>query len=365
MIRHLHEIPNGLLESRAHQLHRILDGPTVLHLGGRREQPVVLTVLQHGNEDSGWEAVRRLLAKHVDRDLPRSLILFIANVEAARFGLRRLDHQPDFNRCWPGGPPAATAVHRTLAELTDQIRSSAPLFCLDIHNNSGRNPHYAATNRLEAPWLFMARAFERRAVYFQHPKGTQSETFSHFTPAITLECGKAGTSDAVPHCLAYLETALAWESLPEEHDLGADFELFHTIARTTVAPEVDFRFGESGADIEFVDGLEDLNFVELEEGQLLGEVRRSHPGAVHAITHTGEDVTRQFFRIDHAGRLVAARPFVPAMLSTDERVVRQDCLCYVMERMEVPLSARRLASESMTPVESVPIEQARARIKAV
>ncbi|MEM9305047.1 MAG: M14 family metallopeptidase [Pseudomonadota bacterium] len=336
MIRHLHHIPDGLLDARADSLHRFLDGMTVIHLEGRRQPPIFISVLQHGNEDSGWEAVRRLLQRNPEGKLPRSVILLIANVEAARYGLRRLDHQPDFNRCWPGGPPAATAVHRALAELTDQIRAVGPLLSLDIHNNSGRNPHYAAINRLDVPWLHLAQSFDRRAVYFQHPKGTQSDTFSHFCPAITLECGKAGTTNAVSHCLEFLERVLNWESLPDEIELDPEFELFHTVARTTVAPGVEFQFGAEAASITFVEHLESLNFKRLEPDTVLGELRESLPGIVHAITHDGVDVTGRYFKLDHAGRLVVANAFVPAMFSTDERVVRQDCLCYVMEPMELP-----------------------------
>ena len=61
-------------------------------------------MLQHGNEVTGWEAVRRLLKSHYQIDeLPRSLLIFIGNPLAAKHRLRRLDDQPDFNRCWPGG----------------------------------------------------------------------------------------------------------------------------------------------------------------------------------------------------------------------------------------------------------------------
>ena len=41
-----------------------------------------LTVLQHGNETSGWDAVREWLLKRPGTGLPRSLLLFVANPAA-------------------------------------------------------------------------------------------------------------------------------------------------------------------------------------------------------------------------------------------------------------------------------------------
>lgn len=313
-----------------------------------------VSVLQHGNETTGWEAARRLLKRYRSGSLPRSLILLIANVEAARYGLRRLDHQPDFNRCWPGAPRSASPTQRALAELVDQLREVDLFLSIDIHNNSGRNPHYAAVNRLRPEWIFLACQFDRRAVYFRHPKGTQSDAFSNLCPALTLECGQARNLDAVPHCLAFLEKAIRWETLPSgfgELDLRG-FDLFQTIARTTVAPEVDFGFGDPDSDISFLAEIEDLNFQRLAEGTVLGEVRRGQRGAIHALNSRGEDVTADFFKLDY-GRLVVRRPFVPAMLSTDPRIVRQDCFCYVMEPLAIPQPREDGAGEMADEVASL------------
>ena len=53
------------------------------------------------------------------------------------------------------------------------------------------------------------------------------------------------------------------------------------------------------------------------------------------MTQHGEEVTATYFALDY-GRLVVKKPFVPAMFSTDPRIVRQDCFCYVMEPLAVP-----------------------------
>ena len=61
-----------------------------------------MSVLLHGNEDTGLQAIQQVLRKHAGRPLPRALSIFVGNVAAARHNLRRLDHEPDYNRVWPG-----------------------------------------------------------------------------------------------------------------------------------------------------------------------------------------------------------------------------------------------------------------------
>ena len=59
MLTWLTELPAGMLECSAGELHTCLDGPTVIRLEGLRSPPMFISVLQHGNAVSGWEAVRR------------------------------------------------------------------------------------------------------------------------------------------------------------------------------------------------------------------------------------------------------------------------------------------------------------------
>ena len=84
MFTELHAIPDGLLELPVERLHEMLDGPTLIHLPGRHERPLFVSVLLHGNEDTGWEAMRVLLRTYAQKELPRALSLFIGNVEVCR-----------------------------------------------------------------------------------------------------------------------------------------------------------------------------------------------------------------------------------------------------------------------------------------
>jgi hypothetical protein len=50
------------------------------------------------------------------------------------------------------------------------------------------------------------------------------------------------------------------------------------------------------------------------------------------IDEDGRDVAEQYFEVSER-KLRLRKKAVPAMLTTDPRIVRQDCLCYLMERL--------------------------------
>jgi hypothetical protein len=74
---------------------------------------------------------------------------------------------------------------------------------IDVHNNTGLNPHYACVNRLDKEFLWLASLFGRLVIYFTHPKGTQTAAFAPFCPAVTLECGKPEHPYGVEHAFEY------------------------------------------------------------------------------------------------------------------------------------------------------------------
>jgi len=327
------KLPEALLELPASALHQVLDGPSLIHVAGRRSRPLVVGILQHGNEDTGWEAVRRLIKSHYQFDeLPRSMLLFIGNVEAARHRVRRLDDQPDFNRCWPGAcgtDPVATGMFRN---LMDRILEYDPWACVDIHNNTGLNPHYAAINRVQPDHLRLAACFSTKVVYFTRPAGTMSHALSAHIPASTLECGQAGNVHGTDHTMAYLETLLHIEELSALPLDPEDVQLFHMRATVTIPEEVLFGFGSAPANLALREDLDSLNFQELPPGTSFGRILNGHDRPVHAIDTRGRDVTGYYFLMSE-GQLRTARPIMPSMLTLDRRVIRQDCLCYLMERL--------------------------------
>lgn len=327
------KLPESLLELPASALHQVLDGPSLIHVEGHRKQPLLVGVLQHGNEDSGWEAVRRLLKSHYRFDeLPRSMLLFIGNVEAARHRVRRLDDQPDFNRCWPGASAMDPAAVRMFRKLMNRIMEYQPWVCVDIHNNTGLNPHYAAINRVRPDHLRLASCFSPKVVYFTRPAGTMSQAFSRHIPAVTLECGQVGDVHGTDHSMAFLETLLHVDNLaalPLDPD---EVQLFHMRATVTIPAEVDFGFGQAAGDLLLREDLDSLNFQELPPHTHFGRVLNGTQRPICAVDVRGRDVTPYYFSVID-GELQTARPVMPSMLTLDRRVIRQDCLCYLMERL--------------------------------
>lgn len=328
-------LPEGLLDLGARDLHRRLPGPTLLRLPGRRERPLFTAVLQHGNETVGWDAVRALLGAYRGRSLPRTWWVFIGNVHAARHDARRLDAQPDFNRCWPGATTARTPVHDMLEGLTDLARRHRPVASIDVHSNTGRNPHYAAVNALRPASLNLAALFSRTALFFTVPGGVQSAAFETFCPSVTVECGVVGNEAGTAHAFRYLDACLHLESVPSHRLHHGDLALYRTVARITVPPEVEFGFGEPGAALNLAPDLDALNFHPVPAGTALGRVVQGLDGPVRAHDLEGRDVTSRYFGI-HNGELVTTRPVTPSMLTLNHTVIRQDCLGYLMETVDIP-----------------------------
>ena len=328
MLTELNAIPEGLLELPAARLHERLAGPTLIHLPGRQTRPLFVSVLLHGNEDTGWEAVRQLLQGYADRELPRSLSLFIGNVEAARDGVRHIEGKPDYNRIWKGGESEEAQMAQALIQIMRQRNVFASI---DIHNNTGLNPHYACINVLQQPFLQLATLFSRTIVYFIRPDSVQSMAFSKLCPAVTVECGKAGLSHNTEHAMTFVEGALHLDHFPEHAVPNSDYELYHTVATVKVPQTVRYSFSDTDADLLFPRDLDHMNFRELPAGTELARI--GHGGArLEAWDERGEDVAERYFDMEN-GRLTTRLPVMPSMLTLNEEVIRQDCLCYLMERL--------------------------------
>jgi succinylglutamate desuccinylase len=330
-MRELEGLPEGLLALEAGRLASALQGPTLIHLRGRRDPALFVSVLMHGNETVGWEAIRDLLYRYASRGLPRSLSLFIGNVAAAAHGLRRLDHQPDYNRVWPSSDLPPTPEHRLMRQVTERMARRGVFASVDVHNNTGVNPHYACVNVIDHRFLHLATLFSRTVVYFLRPRGVQSMAMGQLCPAVTLECGKVGQALGMAHARDYLEACLHLSEHPLHPVAEHDIDLFHTVAQVKVPENVSFGFGQRGPDIHFAEDLDRLNFRELPRGTSLGRVKAGSSLMLEVLDEQGRDVRDRFFLVED-DELRVRVPLMPSMLTKDERVIRQDCLCYLMER---------------------------------
>lgn len=326
----------ALLDAPAHALYRHLPGPSLFELPGRRPGPALfVSVLLHGNEDGPWRAVQRVLRRFDGGRLPRPLLLFVGNVAAARYGLRRLAGQADYNRAWPGTdlPPCPEtrlfqALHARLARQ--------PLFAaVDLHNNTGRNPHYACVSRLAGPDLQLALLFSRTVVYFTRPAGVAVAAMARLCPAVTLECGRPDDEDGVARAERFLLNALHMPAVESTPPAAEDIDVFHSVVQLRIAEGLSFSFGEAPADLALLPDLEQLNFRELSPGTPLGDCAALDRPPLVAVDEAGRDVFDGYFEVRN-GLLRLRRAAVPAMFTRDRLVIRQDCLGYLMHRVAVP-----------------------------
>lgn len=331
MLTVLDTLPEGFLDTPASELYRLLPGPTLIHLPGRQQPALFVSVLLHGNEDTGLVALQSVLRHHALRLLPRALSVLIGNVAAARVGLRRLDGQPDYNRVWPGGElPNAVPEQAAMREALEITRARGVFASIDVHNNTGLNPHYSVVNRLDPAVLHLAVLFSRTVVWFRGLPGSQTTAFSPLCPALTVECGKPGIPANEEHAARFIEACLHLAHFPVHEVREQDIDLYHTVATVRIPPAVSFAFGEASADIAFDPKLDHMNFRQLEPGTVFAHSRQARP--LDVFDEGGRSVVADFFDC-RDGVICLRRPSTPAMLTLDERAVRQDCLCYLMERL--------------------------------
>jgi hypothetical protein len=338
MLQQLDHLPKGLLTTDSRGLEALLGAPTLIHLPGARAPALFVSVLMHGNETVGWDAVRNLLSDRVARRgelrLPRDLSLFIGNVSAAAQGVRRLPGQPDYNRVWPGGELPHTPEHDLMRTVVESQGERGIFASIDLHNNTGSNPHYACVNRLDNRFLHLATLFGRTVVYFLRPTGVQSLAMAELCPAVTLECGKVGDSSGVRHARDLVDAALHLSEIPEHPVAPHDIDLFHTVARMQVPESLSFGFSPEEADLVLNPEIEHYNFRELPPGTAFGRVNGSSGTSglpLEVSDEQGQDVGERFFEVE-GGELRLRQRLMPSMLTRNQTVIRQDCLGYLMER---------------------------------
>jgi len=331
----LNSLPSGFLDCPATELYRLFPGPTLINLPGQRPEPLFVSALLHGNETTGFLALQGLLKKYASHPLPRALSIFIGNVEAARYALRRLEEQVDYNRIWPHtGFSHDSPENAIMTRVVEEMRRRKVFLSIDIHNNTGLNPHYACINKLHNAFYQLAVLFSRTVIYFTEPKGVQSHAFSELCPAVTVECGKVGNEQGTLHAMQYIESSLGLAALPDRPILKQDIDLFHTVATVKIPEQYRYSFDNFEDDIRLSPTLEKMNFSELPIGSVFAQVKE---GITHPFSVTDEQDEQVFDRYFEVvdNQLQNRVHLMPSMLTTDLNIIHQDCLCYIMERLHL------------------------------
>lgn len=300
--------PASIAQLPAAALADALGGPTLFDLRKPEASPLFVSVLLHGNETSGWDAVRRL----VDEMSATSVLLFVGNVAAARQGTRSMPGGLDFNRVWDGGdtPEAAIADQVTAFAATAQ-----PYLAVDVHNNTGDNPAYAVVTDTRRRTLSVARAFASRALLTAQPEGFLSRRFADFCTAVTVEVGMPQDAMSTERATSFLSRLLTSPTAPD--DDPADLALFETTARVLLA---------DGAVID--PSVQRFNFRPAPAGTAL-----TRSGPLVAEDASGDDVTDAYL-VREDGAMVLRRRTHIAMYTGSEESARLDCLCYLLRPLD-------------------------------
>lgn len=324
------EPPAGLFDLPAHRLAEVLPGPSVVCIPGVG-RPIFLSVLLHGNETSGWTGVCRYVCQQTGNHRP--LLLFIANVAAAAADVRALPGQQDYNRIWHGATGAEAALAEQVLELVKRTR---PFAALDLHNNTGRNPHYSVLTEITPQTLGLAQLFSDTAVLVEEPDTVLTRALQSLCPAITVELGPMGDIRSDERALGLIRTFTELADLPSA--ARTDLRLHRALARVHVLPGTPFSFADSNQALPLATplvltaGMESVNFHPIPPGTVLGTSDRPVREVLKVLDHARNDVTDRYLQREGLD-VVFREPVIPAMYTTDLAVIRQDCLCYLMQRM--------------------------------
>ncbi|VAX16593.1 Uncharacterized protein Clim_1224 [hydrothermal vent metagenome] len=318
-----------MLDIAPDQLDKILSGPTLIHLPGRKASPLFVSALVHGNEVTGLMAIQSYLKKCAGKTLPRALSVFIGNVKAAKHGKRMLADQPDFNRIWGVGDTPESLMAR---EALEQMKRRDVFACIDIHNNTGLNPHYASVTKKNDRFFQLATIFSRMVVYYIKPEGTLAGAFSRLCPSVTVECGLPGTDYGVTHASEFIKGVMRLDHISSQQVHDHDLELYRTVAIVKTPSGVSYGFGGEENVINYRDDLDRLNFRELPPGTSFGKVKAGFDSLPEAWDENWTEVTHKYFALVK-GEIALTQPVMPSMLTKKIDIIRQDCLCYFMERV--------------------------------
>ncbi|HPE59936.1 MAG: succinylglutamate desuccinylase/aspartoacylase family protein [Thiothrix sp.] len=313
------------------ELGRILPNPTLIHLQGQRADTLFVSTLLHGNEDSGFYALQQLLQTYRHRPLPRRLSLFFGNIDAAQAGMRHLPHQPDYNRIWPGHRLGDKPETRMAARVVAELEPRDLFASIDIHNNTGDNPFYSCISQHDATTLQLAALFSPITLMYGTVQGVQSIAMARYCPAMTIECGKPGVSDDVGRIVRFLEQVLElpdWNTPQPERPLA----IYRTAVRVMVPGQVSCSFSDPVADLCFPSDLEQMNFRLQPAGTVFAHLQPGSGARLLAFDDAGHELGDRYF-LHTSDKLVLSQAMTPAMLTHDETVIRQDCLCYLLERL--------------------------------
>ncbi len=300
------------LNVEACELHRYLSGATVFDLRREGVQPFFVSTLLHGNETSGWDAVRRFISDCSTA----SIVLFIGNVHAAAQNMRHLPHEVDFNRIWQQQP-----WH---SELNNLLENYKPWCGIDIHNNSGPNPHYSVVTDSQVSTLSLATLFSNKVIFTDHTLDILAHSVSSYCPALTIETGTVDDPASEQRAYDFLMRLNDLGSVP--NTLQCEPSTYATVGIV----KVEHENGSLDDFPEFDKSLQQMSFKTLPAGSpfincLPSGWRVNVLDPAHDL-----DLTHDFLEFRER-RAILKRDVVMSMFTHAPLLAIQDCVCYFLK----------------------------------
>ncbi|MEA2047769.1 MAG: M14 family metallopeptidase [Campylobacterota bacterium] len=329
-------LPDAFLDISYRDIKKVFDTPTLIHLKGNKSPALFVSILLHGNEFSGLEIMQTLLKKYKTTNgykLPRDLWIFIGNVDAAQLGLRALDGQIDFNRAWPGTPNPHTQTAKLIQKVMEVISENGLFASVDLHNNTGQNPHYGCISDVNEANKYLCTLFNHIGMVFKSPKGVSTMAFDGLCPAITLECSTPGNILAKEKAFRLLDDLMHMDHFPTKPVAKHDLQLVKNSATIKINSDITFSFEEdlshpTDMDLSIVKHFDHHNFTRLEKNEVFAYSNVEQPLVVTSAD--GKDITNEIIE-NKEGKISLKKALMPAMITMDKNIVLQDCLCYLLE----------------------------------
>jgi hypothetical protein len=302
--------------------------------GRDRTRCRVVVSLLHGNEPSGFRAIR---AWNIAGVAPAVDVAFcLCSVETALgpplWAHRALPGAKDANRCFT--PPFHGPEGERARAILDAIERCRPEALVDLHNNTGHSPAYGVGCVADRSCLGVTALFANRFMHSDLRMGTLAEVTARLTPSVVIECGRAGDPIADATALAGLERFLALDDLSDVEPAASAVEVLHRPLRVLLHESASLAFGAAavaGATLTIRDDVDRHNFLTMPAGALIGWTAQDARWPFRAIDASGADVSEALF-VCVDGEVRLRRSIVPVMMTTAPAIAKSDCLFYAMER---------------------------------
>lgn len=325
----LDKLPKELPEKKYYQIKDILPNPSLIHLVGNKKEPLFISTCLHGNEDVGFKVLQKLQIHLESHELPRSLSIFIGNVEAAKLNVRRKEKQKDYNRIWRNDDSPEGEMAQ---EIINTMKEKKTFASIDLHNNSGKNPLYACVNSTKSPFLKLASLFADNIVYFDNPNTCLSMAFADFCPSVTIECGQTGNRLGPQKAFDFIWDILHLDSFDVSEHTLENLNLYQTLGRLCVEGTRSISFSSEHSDLNFPDDLELWNFTPLKAHTLIANSKHNKQ-QLYVRDENHQDISKDFVYFKN-NQYFLSQDCVPAMLTSDLDVIYKDCLGYLMKPIE-------------------------------